>query len=299
MGAARADGVDLPLNAALERARSLLERAERIVVLTGAGVSAESGVPTFRGAGGLWKSHRPEDLATPEAFARDPRLVWEWYAWRRGLVARCAPNAAHLALACLALRRPGALLVTQNVDGLHEAAGSRAVELHGSIWRLRCAGCGAVAPDRAVPLKPLPPRCACGGLKRPDVVWFGESLPEAELGRALDAARSCDLMIVAGTSGIVHPAASLAGATPIHDRKRLAARWRTNAATNIVEAATAAAQRVKRPSAMAMPPTNSDSAAAHAKTIGTGKPRFATPSTKRVSPEARPTTLPQPWPIAR
>lgn len=196
----------------LEEARGLVARAERIAVLTGAGVSAESGIPTFRGPGGLWRNFRPEELATPEAFRADPRLVWEWYDWRRGLVAAARPNPAHEALARLEARRPSTVLVTQNVDGLHEAAGSRAVELHGSLWRLRCAGCGDVGPDRTVPLRPLPPRCACGGLRRPDVVWFGEALPEAELGRALDAARACDLMIVAGTSGLVQPAASLAGA---------------------------------------------------------------------------------------
>ena len=181
-----------------------------VVVLTGAGVSAESGVPTFRGPGGLWREYRAEDLATPEAFARDPGLVWEWYDWRRQLVARCKPNPAHEAIAELERRVPDFLLVTQNVDGLHRQAGSRRlVELHGCLWRMRCPREGTVIEDREVPLSVIPPRCKCGGMLRPDVVWFGEALPADALQSALRAAEDCDLMLVVGTSAVVQPAASL------------------------------------------------------------------------------------------
>jgi NAD-dependent deacetylase len=183
-----------------------------VAVLTGAGISAESGVPTFRGPGGLWRNHRPEDLATPHAFHRDPTLVWEWYDWRRGLIGACQPNAAHYTLAEMESRWDDFVLVTQNVDGLHRLAGSRAVvELHGNLWRMRCTrGCRRAWEDRSVPLPEIPPHCPeCGGLARPDVVWFGESLPEEALLAALAAARRCQLMLVVGTSALVQPAASL------------------------------------------------------------------------------------------
>jgi NAD-dependent deacetylase len=183
-----------------------------IAVLTGAGVSAESGVPTFRGPGGLWHSFRAEDLATPQAFRRDPRLVWEWYDWRRGLIAACRPNAAHLVLAEIEQRVDEFTLITQNIDGLHQSAGSqRVVELHGNIWRLRCTReCRPAWEDRRVPLDPLPPACpVCGASARPDVVWFGESLPATALDAALAAVRRCRLMLVIGTSALVQPAASL------------------------------------------------------------------------------------------
>ena len=185
---------------------------DSIAVLTGAGISAESGVPTFRGPGGLWRTYRPEDLATPQAFRRDPRLVWEWYDWRRGLIAACRPNAAHRVLAEMERRVEAFTLITQNVDGLHQRAGSRrVVELHGSIWRLRCTlECGPAWEDHRVPLDPLPPVCPrCGAPARPDVVWFGESLPEAALEAALVAVERCRLMLVIGTSALVQPAASL------------------------------------------------------------------------------------------
>jgi NAD-dependent deacetylase len=187
-----------------------LREAGRVVVMTGAGVSAESGVPTFRGPGGLWRQYRPEDLATPEAFARDPRLVWEWYAWRREVIAPLPPNAAHFALAALEARTPEFLLATQNVDGLHAAAGSRRmVEMHGTIWRLRCTACDYARHDRRVPLPEVPPRCACGSLLRPDVVWFGEGLSEPVIGRAFEAAREAEVVLVVGTSSLVYPAAAL------------------------------------------------------------------------------------------
>jgi NAD-dependent deacetylase len=184
--------------------------ARYIVVLTGAGVSAESGVPTFRGVDGLWRRHRAEDLATPEAFARDPQFVWEWYDWRRRLIAACRPNPAHEAIAAAETRVPQFLLITQNVDGLHRRAGSRrVVELHGNLWRVRCVAEGAVTENYEVPLPSIPPRCACGALLRPDVVWFGEALPVDAVRQAYAAAESCDVMLVVGTSALVQPAASL------------------------------------------------------------------------------------------
>src|SRR5512136_453334 len=185
-------------------------RVKRVIVLTGAGVSAESGVPTFRGADGLWRRHRAEDLATPEAFARDPRLVWEWYESRRQLIATRRPNAAHEAIAALETHAREFLLITQNVDGLHRRAGSRRLaELHGNLWRVRCLAEGTVTENREVPLRSLPPYCACGALLRPDVVWFGEALPTDAIRQAYDAAESCDVMLAVGTSALVQPAASL------------------------------------------------------------------------------------------
>jgi len=194
----------------MHAAREWLRGARSIAVLTGAGVSAESGVPTFRGAGGLWKRQRAENLATPEAFARDPKLVWEWYDWRRGVLAGVKPNPGHYALAELERRSSNFTLITQNVDGLHELAGSRNVlRVHGSIWMLRCLGCGREEENRRSPLAELPPRCDCGGMLRPGVVWFGESLP-ADVWRAAEAAaRSCDLLLVIGTSAVVYPTAGL------------------------------------------------------------------------------------------
>ena len=187
-----------------------LAEAERVVVLTGAGISAESGVPTFRGAGGLWRQHRPEDLATPEAFARGPRLVWEWYDWRRARVAKAEPNPGHVALAQLERRVPDFTLITQNVDGLHQRAGSRRVlKLHGDIWTLHCLGCGLEETNHDVPLREIPPRCSCGGLFRPGVVWFGEALPAEVLRHAMEAAAHALVFLVVGTSAVVQPAASL------------------------------------------------------------------------------------------
>lgn len=179
-------------------------------MLTGAGVSAESGIPTFRGAGGLWKRYRPEELATPGAFRRDPSLVWEWYDWRRKRVAEASPNPAHIALARLESRKPRFTLVTQNVDDLHERAGSRAlVKLHGDIWTLRCVCCAREWRDERVPLPELPPRCPCGGLARPGVVWFGEELPADAWRAAEEAATGSELLLVVGTSAVVYPAAGL------------------------------------------------------------------------------------------
>ena len=200
-------------DSAIETARGWLRAASRAAALTGAGISAESGIPTFRGAGGLWRNYRAEDLATPEAFARDPKTVWEWYDWRRGLIRDAKPNLGHYALAQLE-RRMGDrfVLITQNVDGLHNRAGSeRVLKLHGDIWWTLCTACGDVRSDFRVPLPELPPRCAaCGGLLRPGVVWFGEPLPARTWEQAEEAARTCDVLLVAGTSAVVYPAASLA-----------------------------------------------------------------------------------------
>lgn len=191
-------------------ARKRLAGAKAVLVLTGAGISAESGVPTFRGPEGLWRQFRPEELATPQAFARDPKLVWEWYAWRREKIAPLSPNPAHHALARLEERVPEFLLATQNVDGLHRVAGSRRlVELHGSLWRVRCVRCGSDREDRRVPLPDLPPGCACGGLLRPAVVWFGEALSDDAIEPASAAARRAEVILVIGTSSLVYPAAAL------------------------------------------------------------------------------------------
>jgi len=189
-----------------------MRRAERVVALTGAGVSAESGVPTFREAQtGLWARYRAEDLATPEAFARNPRMVWQWYAWRRELVRHAEPNSGHLALAALERRIPSFAVVTQNVDGLHQRAGSRAVvELHGNLFADRCFREGEAIESGAS--EGEPPACPrCGGPVRPGVVWFGESLPEAAVAEANALLRGCQILLVAGTSGMVWPAAGLPG----------------------------------------------------------------------------------------
>lgn len=194
----------------MQAAREWLAKARSVAVLTGAGISAESGIPTFRGGGGLWKQFRAEDLATPQAFARDPVAVWEWYDWRRCLIARAQPNRAHLALAELENRTPRFSLITQNVDGLHDRAGSRRIlKVHGDIWRLRCAACGKEWDDYTCPLPHLPPPCSCGGMARPGVIWFGEALPADVWTAAGQAAASCEVFLVIGTSALVYPAAGL------------------------------------------------------------------------------------------
>ena len=188
-----------------------LAAARSVAVLTGAGVSAESGVPTFRDAQtGLWAKYKPEDLATPTAFRKNPRLVWEWYAWRRKLVADAKPNPAHFALVELEQRVPEFHLITQNVDGLHQRAGSqKVIELHGNITRTKCFDEGTIVskwPDT----QDVPPKCPnCSGLLRPDVVWFEEPLPEAEISLAQQASRNCDVFLSVGTSTVVYPAAAL------------------------------------------------------------------------------------------
>jgi NAD-dependent deacetylase len=217
-----------PSDEKLAMARGLLASVPRICVLSGAGISAESGVPTFRGEDGLWKSHSPEELATPHAFRRDPRLVWEWYDWRRGKIRACEPNPGHEALARLALGPKSVRIVTQNVDGLHEEAARRAagggdpspalpLELHGSIFRVRCVSCtyrvshrDPVRTDNAADLPSCP---VCSRLLRPDVVWFGESLDAEVLNEAFRCAQEARVCLVVGTSALVHPAASVPLAT--------------------------------------------------------------------------------------
>ncbi|MBP7964880.1 MAG: NAD-dependent deacylase [Caldilineaceae bacterium] len=207
----------------LTTATHLLTSARRVACLTGAGISAESGVPTFRDAQtGLWSRFDAQTLASPQGFAADPGLVWRWYMWRLDLVERVRPNPGHLALAALADLVPSFTLITQNVDDLHEQAGSRDVlHLHGNIARFKCNRCGK--PHALQPAERTdnnPPHCHhCGGLVRPDVVWFGEMLTQSVLTGAWQAVEHCDLLLVAGTSGMVYPAASLPGVAQAHGAK--------------------------------------------------------------------------------
>jgi NAD-dependent deacetylase len=195
-----------------EEVRERVREARRVVAFSGAGVSRESGLDTFRGAGGLWERMRPEELATPQAFRADPGKVWRWYAWRWEKVAAASPNPAHYALARLEEVFPSYTLVTQNVDGLHQKAGSRSLlELHGTVARAHCNRCGRSRPmGEAISESPgEPPACSCGGRYRPSVVWFGESLPEDVLSRASQAASTCHVFLSVGTSSTVYPAAGL------------------------------------------------------------------------------------------
>ncbi len=199
--------IDLP-PALIERLRN----ARSVAALTGAGISAESGVPTFRDAQtGLWARFDPLELATPAAFARNPKLVWDWYAWRRELIANAQPNAGHVALAALERRVGHFTLITQNVDGLHREAGSaHVVELHGNLARVRCSRCARYAQAWDASSAREVPRCAsCGAFLRPDVVWFDETLPDDALAQAERAASECDALLVVGTSAEVYPAAML------------------------------------------------------------------------------------------
>lgn len=212
----------------MEEARGLLSTTDNVCVLSGAGVSAESGVPTFRGEEGLWKSFAPQDLATPQAFRRDPRLVWEWYDWRREKIRSCRPNPGHEALARFALGRRSVRIVTQNVDGLHEMAAREAatgkdptpalpLELHGSIFRTRCTSCVYKIPHRdpisTESVESLPRCPVCSSLMRPDVVWFGEALDPRVISEAFQVAQEAQVCLVVGTSALVHPAASVPLAT--------------------------------------------------------------------------------------
>lgn len=199
----------------IEEAAKLLARSRFAIAFTGAGISAESGVPTFRGGSGLWKKYRPEELATPEAFRKDPNLVWEFYRWRMKLIMRARPNRAHRALA--ELERMGIVkaVITQNVDDLHREAGSQnVIELHGNIFRVRCTSCGYTEDlkrsgrlNEFLKEKGLPRCPECGSLLRPDVVWFGEPLPREALEEAFRLAERADVVLVIGTSGVVYPAA--------------------------------------------------------------------------------------------
>ncbi|MGC5031327.1 SIR2 family NAD-dependent protein deacylase [Micromonospora sp. DT229] len=205
------------IDTATAQAAKLLGRARRVVVFTGAGMSAESGVPTFRDAlTGLWQRYDPQELATPEAFDTDPALVWGWYAWRRAIVARARPHPGHLAVAAIETHVPHTVLVTQNVDDLHERAGSTdPLHLHGSLFASRCSACAHPAPtppaDEPTEGRRLPPpRCdQCSAPVRPGVVWFGETLPQSALEAAAEAATACEVLLTVGTSGLVYPAAEI------------------------------------------------------------------------------------------
>jgi NAD-dependent deacetylase len=194
---------------AIERAARILSRVERLVVSTGAGVSKESGIPTFReGPSALWGEFDPEELATPEGFLRQPEVVWRWYAERRRMIAAAEPNPGHRAIAELERWIPSVVVVTQNIDDLHRKAGSsRIVELHGNIFRYVCFDRGHPFREHPIP-EEGPPRCHCGSMIRPAVVWFGEALPEKAVAEALAEIERCDAMLVVGTSGVVFPAAS-------------------------------------------------------------------------------------------
>ncbi len=186
----------------------ILQDAKSVVVVTGSGISSESGVPTFRGEDGLWKTYRAEELATMQAFISNPELVWEWYDWRRGLISKASPNPAHKIIAEMESRYPEFLLVTQNVDGLHRKAGSKhIVEIHGNIRLVRCMEEGKEFFLEENPLSQLPPTCDCGALLRPAVVWFGEMLPVEALATAQEHIQKADLLITVGTSGVVYPVA--------------------------------------------------------------------------------------------
>jgi len=247
------------------RAAELLRNAESVVVLTGAGMSQESGVPTFRDAQtGLWSQYDPMELATESAFRRHPRRVFGWYLWRFHLVRNAKPNDGHHALARLDHHLPNLTVVTQNVDGFHHQAGSRTiVELHGSLQRFRCVEWGhpfdtAALVELEVPEdgEVDPPACTvCGSMIRPDVVWFGETLPESAMGQAWTLVRECDAMVVVGTSGVVFPAAALPEVamrrgipiveigpedTPLTQQAQIA--WRTTAAAGLTQIERALAQ---------------------------------------------------------
>lgn len=189
----------------------ILHSRKRIAVLTGAGISAESGIPTFRGKDGLWNKYRAEELATPTAFSQNPKLVWQWYNWRRSLIASKEPNSGHKVLAHWEKIFPSFVLITQNIDGLHQKAGSKnTLELHGNIWKLRCIKEGTITENHESPLKEIPPHCPhCGSLLRPHVVWFGEALPSSIIHQAFLLSSSSEVMFVIGTSAVVQPAASL------------------------------------------------------------------------------------------
>lgn len=192
-------------------ARKLIADMPNITVLTGAGISAESGIPTFRGEDGLWKNFRPEDIATPQAFLNDPKLVWDWYEWRRKIIKEAKPNAGHFALVELEKQLSNFTLITQNIDGLHQISGSISItELHGNLWQVRCTKCGLIEQNYEVPLRELPPNCRqCKSIARPNVVWFGEIIPMSIIDKCLIAIESCQIMLIIGTSGVVEPAASM------------------------------------------------------------------------------------------
>jgi len=194
----------------IEKLKEEIFSLKSLLVLTGAGVSQESGIPTFRGEEGLWKNYNPQELATPYAFEKNPKLVWEWYNFRREIILKAKPNPAHFGIKKLEDIIPEFLLVTQNVDDLHKEAGSKKIlELHGNIFRTRCTKCNRKEFKKEI-LREIPPKCKdCGGLLRPDVVWFGESIDEEIFSKVLDFSLKCEAILVVGTSAVVYPAASI------------------------------------------------------------------------------------------
>jgi NAD-dependent deacetylase len=222
------------LDDALERAARLLRSAERVAALTGAGISAESGLATFRGAGGLWEGHRVEEVATPGAFRRDPRLVWRFYNQRRAGLRSARPNPGHHALVELGRRWGDRFTqITQNVDGLHRVAGcDDLLELHGCLTRVRCTGCDVIEDRGHEPLDELPHCARCGAMLRPDIVWFGEMLPDGVWERAETAAVACDCFLVVGTSAIVYPAAGLIAVARLNGAKVIEVNLEHTAATD-------------------------------------------------------------------
>jgi NAD-dependent deacetylase len=202
--------IDGPIERRLSALRARIARSRYTFFMTGSGVSAESGVPTFRGAGGYWREHDVTELATPDAFAANPRLVWDWYLERRRAVLACSPNAGHRAIAAWLNARTG-MLITQNVDGLHERAGTPGVvRFHGSLWTNRCSACGEERVSEDVHYDALPTSPCCGAAERPGVVWFGEAIPRRGFDAAEEAMAQADVMLVVGTSGVVFPAAGIA-----------------------------------------------------------------------------------------
>ncbi|RLG88579.1 MAG: NAD-dependent protein deacylase [Thermoprotei archaeon] len=198
----------MSLQTLVRKAAKIIGDSNYVVVFTGAGISAEAGIPTFRGAQGLWTKYRPEELATPKAFKKNPKKVWEWYVWRLEIILRSKPTLAHRIIAELERRGIVKVIITQNVDELHQDAGSRRViELHGSIRRARCTKCSYKTKLMEIP-REIPPHCPkCGALLRPDVVWFGEEVPRVAFEESMREASICDSMIIIGTSGVVFPAA--------------------------------------------------------------------------------------------
>lgn len=192
-------------------AKELVDNADSITVLTGAGISSESGIPIFRGNEGLWNNFKPEELASPQAFKQNPELVWQWYDWRRNIINDAKPNAGHFALAEIERQKHKFTIITQNIDGLHHLAGNQNItEMHGNIWETRCENCGVIERNYEVPLTILPPQCSnCESILRPNIVWFGEIIPMEVIDRGLLAIEECDLMLIIGTSGVVEPAASM------------------------------------------------------------------------------------------
>ena len=202
-------------------AKEIIEKSNKITVLTGAGISAESGIPTFRGSDGMWNNLNPQDIATPDAYKNDPKLVWEWYDWRRRIIDKATPNHGHLALAEIERQKEKFTLLTQNIDGLHQVAGNKnIIELHGNIWEIKCEKCGLISKNYEVPLPQLPPKCSeCGEMTRPNVVWFGEIIPMEIIDSSLLSIEESDLMMIIGTSGVVEPAASMGLLAKQSDKK--------------------------------------------------------------------------------